>query len=402
MKIGLIKETKVPVDNRVALSPKQMAQLKQQYPEHEFVVQESELRAFSDEEYRQEGLPVVQDMSDCDILFGIKEAKIESLIPNKHYIFFGHVAKMQAYNRPLLQALMAKHITFTDYEYLVDDKGIRVCAFGWWAGVVGVYYTLRGYGLRHHLYELPKPDRRFTLDGLKLALRSVPLPAIKLLVTGNGRVSQGAQYILNEIGACRMDETTFLSTPAVSELTYAVADVDRLVKRKDGEPFSWEHFNHYAQDYESDFMRWAYCTDVLVCAHFWAPDAPVYLSEENLKDSKLRIRMIGDITCDIQGSVKSTLRPATHDDPYFDYNPHTAQEEPAFSSDDNISVMAVDTCPNALAMDTSAYFGDMLMEHVIPGLLTGQHSDVVRRGTLLEKGQLTPRFAYLTDFAQNS
>lgn len=146
-------------------------------------------------------------------------------------------------------------------------------------------------------------------------------------------------------------------------------------------------------------MRWGMAADLLICAHFWAPEAPVYLSEEDLRHPQLRIKMIGDVTCDIQGSVKSTLRSTTHDEPYFDYNPQTASEEQAFSSNDNITVMAVDTCPNALAMDTSAYFGDMLMQHVMPGLLSGNHSDVVLRGTILNKGKLTERFAYLEDFA---
>lgn len=399
MKIGLIKETKVPVDNRVALSPQQMRELQKCYPDHEFVVQKSQVRAFSDDEYRQAGLTLVDDMTDCDILFGIKEAALESLIPDKHYIFFGHIAKMQTYNRSLLQALISKRITFTDYEYMVDEKGVRVCAFGWWAGIVGVYLTLRGFGLRSQQYELPKPDRRFTLDALTKALREIELPAVKLLVTGNGRVSQGAQHILDAIGATRMDEQAFLTTPDVNNLSYAVADVDRLVKRTDGQPFSWNDFTHNAHDYTSDFMRWGKAADILICGHFWAPDAPVYLSTSDLRHPELRIRMIGDITCDIQGSIKSTLRASTHNDPYFDYNPLTTQEETAFSNDHNISVMAVDTCPNALAMDTSAYFGDMLMQHVIPGLLSGNHSDVVRRGTILENGVLTPHFAYLQDFA---
>lgn len=399
MKIALIKETKVPIDNRVAFSPKQMAQLQNDYPEHQFVVQRSDVRAFADEEYQDAGLSLVEKVDDCDILFGIKEAQIETLIPNKHYIFFGHIAKMQAYNRPLLQAFINKGITFTDYEYMVDDAGIRVCAFGWWAGIVGVYYTLRGYGLRHNLYQLPKPDRRFTLDGLTLALKSIPLPAIKILVTGNGRVSQGAQYILDAIGAQRLTEEQFLSTDSVSQLSYTVADVDKLVKRSNGEAFSWPHFTKCASEYQSDFMRWGAAADVLVCAHFWAPEAPVYLSEEDLRNPQLRIKMIGDVTCDIQGSVKSTLRSTTHDEPYFDYNPQTASEEESFSSNNNITVMAVDTCPNALAMDTSAYFGDMLMQHVMPGLLSGNHSDVVLRGTILNKGKLTERFAYLEDFA---
>ena len=400
MKIAIIKETKTPVDNRVALSPKQVADLNKKFPQHEIVVQASDIRAFSDDEYRAEGVRVVDHVEDCDVLFGIKEAKIESLIPNKHYFFFGHIAKMQEYNRPLLQAFMQKHITFCDYEYLVDDNNIRVCAFGWWAGVVGVYYTLRGYGLKHKLYELPKPDRRFTLDQLLDALRCIELPKVKLMVTGAGRVSQGAQYVLEKIGVVRMTEEEYLATEKVEKISYCVEDVDRLVKRKDGGAFSWNDFTHNAKDYESNFMRFAKKTDVLICAHFWGPDAPVYLSEEDLRNKYLRIHMIGDVTCDIKGSIKSTVRPATHDAPYYDYNPVTEQDEPAFSSEKNITVMAVDTCPNALAMDTSAYFGEMLMKHVFEPLLKGKHSEVILRSMILKNGELTPKFDYLTEFAK--
>ena len=206
MRIALIKETKVPVDNRVALSPHQVAELNKKYPAHRIVVQSSDIRAFSDDEYREAGVEVVDDVSDADVLFGIKEAKVESLIPDKQYFFFGHIAKMQEYNRPLLQAFIRKRITFCDYEYLVDDNNLRVCAFGWWAGVVGVYYTLRGYGLKHGLYDLPKPDRRFTLDRLLENLKSIHLPEVRLLVTGAGRVSHGAQYVLENIGARKMTE----------------------------------------------------------------------------------------------------------------------------------------------------------------------------------------------------
>ena len=400
MKIGLIKETKIPVDNRVALSPKQVAELNKRFPQHEIVVQTSDIRAFSDDEYRTNGVRVVDKIDDCDILFGIKEAKIESLLSNKQYFFFGHIAKMQEYNRPLLQALMQKHITFCDYEYLVDDNNIRVCAFGWWAGIVGVYYTLRGYGLKHNLFELPKPDRRFTLEQLQDALKTIKLPKVKLLVTGAGRVSQGAQYLLDNIGARKMTEEVYLANDKVDRLSYCVADVDRLVKHKDGKAFSWNDFTHNVKEYESDFMRFARKTDVLICAHFWAPEAPVYLSEEDLRSKDMRIRMIGDITCDIKGSIKSTVRSSTHDDPYYDYNPITEQDEPAFSSFDNITEMAVDTCPNALAMDTSAYFGDMLIKHVFEPLMKGEHSEVIQRSMILNKGELTPKFDYLTDFVK--
>lgn len=399
MRIALIKETKNPVDNRVALTPKQVAELNKLYPQHRIVVQSSDLRAFSDDEYRAEGVQVVKDVSDADILFGIKEAKIESLIPDKQYFFFGHIAKMQEYNRPLLQALMQKNITFCDYEYLVDNNN-RVCAFGWWAGVVGVYYTLRGYGLKYKLFELPKPDRRFTLIQLLEILNSIKLPKVRLLVTGTGRVSQGAQYVLDHIGAHKMTEEEFLSDTPINTLSYCVADADLLVKREDGVAFSWNDFIQNAGKYESDFMRWASKSDVLICAHFWSPDAPVYLSEKDLRSKEMRIRLIGDVTCDIKGSIKSTVRPSTHDCPFYDYNPMAEREEPAFSSKNNITVMAVDTCPNALAIDASEYFGSTLIKHVFEPLLKGEHSDVIDRSMILEEGQLSPRFEYLKDFAE--
>lgn len=399
MRIALIKETKTPVDNRVALSPKQVADLNRRFPQHKIVVQASDIRAFSDEEYRAEGVEIVHDVEDCDILFGIKEAKIESLIANKQYFFFGHVAKMQEYNRPLLQALMKKHITFCDYEYLVDDNNIRVCAFGWWAGVVGVYYTLCGYGLRTGLFALPKPDLSFTKEKLLNILKGVKLPAVKLLVTGNGRVSKGAQYVLDAIGAKKLSVSEFINVDKVDDLSYCVADVDLLAKHKFGKAFEMHDFIEHPDDYESDFHKWSQATDILVCAHFWDNRAPVYLDVEELRST--RIKMIGDISCDIMGSVKSTLRSSTHDQPYYDYNPISGQEEKCFSSGNNISVMAVDTCPNALARDTSEYFGEMLVEHVFNSLLEEKHSDVIERATILKEGHLTKRFNYLENYSRS-
>ena len=399
MKIGIIKETKTPVDNRVALTPEQVATLNKQYTNHRIVVQSSDIRAFTDDEYREKGVEIVDNLSDCDILFGIKEANIESLIPNKHYVFFGHIAKMQAYNRHLLQAMIEKGITFSDYEYLVDDNNERVCAFGWWAGVVGVYYTLRGYGLRTKSYYLPKPDITFTLEKLLNNLSAISLPAVKILITGNGRVSHGAQYVLNYIKARQLSENEFLSTENVNSISYTVAKAESLVKKNNNETFDSLDFKNNPQNYHSDFGRWAKATDILICAHFWAAKAPVYLTSEDLQDAKLRIRMIGDVTCDIMGSIHSTLRSSTHADPYYDYNPTTKKEEPAFSSMNNISVMAVDTCPNALPRDTSKYFGDMLIEHVFTPLLNGVKSPVIERATILKDGKLTEHFSYLEDFA---
>ena len=400
MKIALIRETKLPEDNRVALTPEQVSQLQTAYPQHEFKVQSSDIRAYSDDEYRKAGVSVVDDVSDCDVFLGIKEARTDTLIPNKHYFFFGHIAKLQEYNRPLLQAMIQKKLTFSDYEYLVDGRDQRVCAFGWWAGVVGVYYTLRGYGLRNGLYELPKPGRGFSLDQLVDALRKVQFPPKKILVSGMGRVSQGVQYTLERIGAKRLSAEEYVSEERTEGLSYVVTSLEDMVRRTDGRPFDREEFSRHPEVYCSDFMRWAKTTDILVSAHYWGPKDPVYLTAEELRSEEMNIRMIGDITCDIKGSIMSTIRSSTHDEPFYDYNPFTEQEESAFSSERNITVMAVDTCPNALALDTSAYFGEMLIKHVLTSLLSNSYSDIIDRATIVRNGSLTERYSYLKPFSE--
>lgn len=402
MRIGLIRETKIPEDNRVALSPAQVAKLNQEFPSSEIIVQSSEIRAYTDNEYRDAGVQVVEDVSDCDVLFGIKEAQIDTLIPDKHYFFFAHIAKMQAYNRPLLQAMLAKNLTFSDYEYLVDKNGERVCAFGWWAGVVGVYYTLRGYGLKLGRNALPKPDRKFTLAQMRTILATAQLPKVKILITGNGRVAQGATYVMRECRAQELTYEQFMSDEPVDTLSFYRASVNELVKRKDGKLFDRNDFRNNPDAYESDFIKFAKHTDIYIPCHFWDPKAPVYLGQEDFQKYNLPIKMIGDITCDICGSIKSTIRPATHAEPYYDFNPITYKEEAPFSTSHNITVMAVDTCPNALAIDASEYFGDMLTEYVFKPLLRGEGdvSDVITKATIVCNGKLTERFAYLSDFAK--
>ena len=402
MKIGLLKETKVPEDNRVALTPVQVVKLKHDFPDSDIVVQSSNIRAFTDDEYRKVGVKVVSDLSDCDVLFGIKEAQIDTLIPNKHYFFFAHIAKMQEYNRPLLQAMLTKNLTFSDYEYLVDESGERVCAFGWWAGVVGVYYTLRGYQLRLCRNSLPKPGRTFTLTQMRTILATAQLPKVKILITGNGRVAQGATYAMRE---CRAQELTleqFLSDEQVETLSFYRASVNELVKRKDGKAFDRKDFRSNPGAYASDFLKFARHTDIFIPCHFWDPKAPVYLEQEDFVKYHLPIKMIGDITCDICGSVKSTVRPSTHAEPYYDFNPVTYKEEAPFSSHTNITVMAVDTCPNALSIDASEYFGEMLIEYVFKPLLSGKVdvSEVIRKATIVKNGKLTDYFYYLDDFAK--
>ena len=337
-------------------------------------------------------------MDDCDYLVGVKEVDIDCLIPGKNYFMFAHVAKMPGHNRPLLLAMMDKRITLFDYEYLVDGNLRAAAPFSWWAGVAGVYYTLMGYGLKYHLYDLPKPGRDFTMDQMLGNLRGIDLPKVKLFITGGGSVSKGACFVLDKIGAVQMSEQEYLNTQGVNHLSYAFGHTNQLVKRCDGKPFSYEDFNANKEEYESDFMKWANTTDILICAHYWSPGYPVFLNEDELKSKSLRIKMIGDVACDVGGSIKSTLRDTTHDDPFYDYNPNAGFEEPAFSSDKNITVMAVDALPNALARDSSEDFGKMLTPFVFEPLFTGGDLSALTRAKILDHGYLTEPYGYLKTY----
>ena len=403
MKIGIIRETKVPEDNRVALIPKQVKQIQNLYPDIEIQVQASPTRAFSDEEYMSEGITVLEDVSDCDILLGIKEANIDSIIPGKHYIFFGHIAKCQAYNKPLLLSMLDKGITFTDWEYLVDDNNQRLIAFGWYAGVVGVYYTLRGWGLKTGKFSLPKPDKHFSREHIIALLKDVDLSGLSILVTGSGRVSHGAQYILESIGARKLSVEEYLHSWNNNDLIYTVANKQDLVSTIDCNcMFDSEEFISHPERYKSNFGRFAKHTDILLSCHFWGQNQPVYLTREIMQTPECRIKMVGDITCDIDGSIKSTVRSSTHAQPYYDYNPLTGKEEVAFSNPENISVMAVDTCPNALPRETSEFFGAKFIDEILPSLIAdSENSVIIDRASIVKRGKINTPFKYLEDYVNS-
>lgn len=404
MKIGILKETKNPVDNRVPLTPKQIKMLMVKYPHIEFNVQSSDIRAYSDAEYQREGIEVCENVDDCDFLLGIKEADTSTLKKGKHYMFFGHIAKMQPYNKPLFRALITNKDTFSDYEYLVNNLGHRLVAFGWYAGVVGLYYTLQGWGLRNHTYTLPRPHLKFSLDELIQNLKNVNLGNLKIVVTGNGRVSKGAQYVLQQIGAQQLTPDEFINDSEIKGIVYCVATLENLVSHREGDKgFNREEFSLFPERYHSEFRKFAKTADIFVSCHFWDNKQPVYLSEQDFKEPGFRIKMIGDITCDIQGSIKSTLRSSTHDDPFYDYNPITGNEEKAFTSTNNITIMAVDTCPNALPRETSKYFGENLIKYVLDDLFKSnlQTTPVLDKSTILYQGHLTDRFGYLSEYVQN-
>lgn len=396
MKIGILKERKNPPDRRVVLSPKKCAELLKIYPQLEIKVESSETRFFTDEDYRNEGIEVSGDVSDCDILLGVKEVPIDNLIPNKKYFFFSHTIKKQKYNRELLRAILAKNIELYDHETIIDKNNNRLVAFGIYAGFVGAYNAFRTYGLKFNLFNLPKGedlhDKKMLIDELK----KLKLPAIKVVLTGKGRVGNGAKEMLDGMQMREVSVDEFL-TQTFDEPVYVQIDVLDYNKRKDGIVKDENDFFKNPQEYESDFMRFAKVADVYITGHFYGVGAPYIFTKEDAKAPDFKIKVVADISCDVDGPVASTIRSSTIEDPIYGYDPTTGKEV-NFMDENAIAVMAVDNLPCELPKDASEGFGENFAKYVIPAFFNNDQDGVLQRAKMTENGRLTERFSYLQDF----
>lgn len=398
LKIGLIREGKIPPDKRVAFTPLQVEEIEQRFPHVKVLCESSEIRCFKDEEYKALDIEVTNNVQDCDILMGIKEVPIPSLIAGKTYLFFSHTLKKQPYNRKLLQAALQKKITLIDYEALKDKQGNRLVAFGRYAGIVGAYNGLWTYGNRYKSFTLRRAFECFDVNDLKLELGKVKLPPIKILLTGAGRVGKGAMETLDSARIRKVSIHDFLYRK-FDEPVYIQLSSGDYHTRKEGGHFNREEFHHYPDRYFSHFVDFTKVTDILLAGAFWNPKAPVLFTREDMLSSDFRIRIIADITCDINGSIPSTQRASTIPDPIYDYDPLTNSIHPPFSNNAFVSVMAVDNLPCELPRSSSEEFGRDLIDRILKPLLTEDSEGVIGRATITSKGQLTNHFAYLQDYA---
>jgi len=399
VKIGLIREGKVPVDKRVALTPKQAVELQQLFTDIIVVVQASKIRCFSDKAFRKAGIDIVEDVADCDILLGVKEVPLSELISNKTYFFFSHTTKEQPYNQRLLQTIIEKQIRLIDYEGLTNNKGARVVAFGRYAGIVGAYNGIMTYGKRFNLFNLRSANECQDLEDLTTEFSKVKLPAIKIIITGRGRVSHGAMEVLDEMNIVKVTPSDFLANN-FDYPVYTQVHSDEYNKTKDGSEFDMNEFRSTPQKFEGDFLKYTNEADLLIAGAFWDPEAPVLFTKEDAAKPEFKIKVIADITCDIEGSIPSTLRSSTISDPLYDYSAVKGEEQPVFSNEDNITVMAVDNLPCELPVNASNDFGRQLIDNVLPHLFTGDKEGVIKRATITEDGKLTEKYAYLQDYLE--
>lgn len=398
MKIGIIKERKSPPDKRVVLSPEKCKELLQKFNELEIVVERSDSRAFSDQMYADLGIRLVDNVDDCDVLLGVKEVPMDALIQNKKYFFFSHTIKKQSYNRDLLNVILEKNIQMFDHEVITNKEGQRLVAFGRYAGIVGAYNGFRTYGLKFDLFALPKVETLKSQQELIFELSGIKdkLQRIKILLTGSGRVGKGAKEMLDGMGMKEVSVDDYLNT-VFSVPVYAQIDVLDYNKRKDGKTLNNQDFYTNASEYVSDFMRFAKVTDMYIAGHFFGDGAPYIFTRDDAKSPDFNIKVVADISCDIDGPIASTIRPSIIAEPIYGYLPMSEQEV-YFKNENAIAVMAVDNLPCELPIDASEGFGNSFAEHVIPAFFNNDKDGVLERACMTKDGKLTKRFLYLQRF----
>jgi alanine dehydrogenase len=400
MKLGILRETKTPPDRRVALPPMQIVKFKEKFPHVEIVVQPSNIRAYKDEEYKELGVVLQEDLSDCDVLIGLKEVEVDKLIPGKKYLFFSHTAKKQPFNKELLQSILQKKIQLIDYEYLTNKHGQRLVAFGRWAGIVGAYNALYAYGKRSNLYNLKRAHECHDMDEFFGELMKISLPPIKILLSGGGRVAHGAMETLSPMAIRKISPQKFL-TQEFPYPVYTQIDPWDYTKRKDGGHWDLENFFKYPEDYESTFKPYTKAADLYIACHFWDPKAPRFFTQQDMSENDFRMKVIADVSCDINGPIPSTIRPASIAEPLYAYNPASGKEEASVFAPQNITVMAVDNLPGEAPRNSSIDFGDDLIEKVLPALIYEDNENIIERATIAIDGKLGHHFNSLKEWSES-
>jgi len=396
MKFGIIRERKNPPDRRVVLSPEACQNVLDTHPKAEVIVEPSPIRVFKDKEYKELGLEVASKMEECDVLLGVKEVPVEALIPNKKYFFFSHTIKKQPYNRKLLKAILAKNIELYDHEVITNQKEQRVVAFGRYAGIVGAYNGFRTYGLKFGTFKLPKAETLTDQAELISELKKIKLPNIKIMLTGRGRVGSGAREMLDAMKLRKVNVAEYLDED-FKEPVYCQIDASEYNKRKDGVRGNKADFFANPEEYKTNFTRFTRVTDFYIAGHFYGDGAPYLYTREDVKHPDFKIKVVADVSCDIDGPVATTIRPSTIAKPIYGYDPKTGKET-NYKNKSAIAVMAVDNLPCELPRDASNGFGAAFKKYVIPAFFNKDEDGVLKRALMTKNGKLTKRYSYLQDY----
>ena len=426
--IGIRIENRYEHEKRVPIVPKHVKRLIAQ--EILVLIESSSKRIFADAEFSQVGAKVTNDISSAPVIFGVKEVPIPNLLPDKTYIFFSHVIKGQAYNMPMLKKMMELNCTLIDYEKITDEFNKRIIFFGKYAGLAGMINTLWTLGKRmerqgiHNPFERLKQCHRYqslreaknviSEIGFDIMRHGLPAPLTPLVfgITGYGNVSSGAQEILHMLPVKEIspDELLMLGSmnPPSANIVYKVDFKEKhMVRHKYEEGFfDLQDYYQNPQNYESNFDQYVPLLSVLVHGSYWDTPYPRIMTKSLIKelsrDPDLRLKVIGDISCDIQGGVEFTMKATEISDPVFVYHPETEEYTMGFDGE-GIPIMSVDILPSELPRDASESFSDALFpfaQAIAKADFSKSFQEVelpaaLKRATILYHGQLTENFKYL-------
>lgn len=402
IKLGILREGKVPPDKRVPLTPKQCKLVEAKFPNVKVKVQTSSIRSFKDEDYLAEGIEVVDSIADCDVILGVKEVNIEDLVPGKKFMFFSHTIKKQPYNRNLLRAIMEKKIQLIDYEVLKNRQNKRIIGFGRYAGIVGAYNGFLTFGMKKGLYELKPANLCADRADMESELSKVVLPKdTKIVLTGFGRVGYGAREIMDLLPITEVTPEEFLND-TFDQPVFTHLEVEDYYTRKDGAAFEKSDFYANPALYKSSFFRYAEKAQMYIACHFWSNKSPFIITREDFKQATNKIEVVADVSCDIDGPIGCTIRPSKIADPVYGYDPNT-ESEADWKKEGVVAVMAVDNLPCELPQDASEDFGNELIKQVFPHLFGEDLDDVIGRASETDlNGNLTPLFSYLQDYVDGT
>ena len=427
--VGIRREDMYQWERRVPLIPQDARELAQDHA-IEIVVQPSQKRVFRDEEYRDAGIAVSDDLSSCSVIVGIKEIPTATFEEGKTYVFFSHTIKGQSYNMPMLRRMLELGCTLIDYEKVTDDRGRRLIFFGNYAGLAGMIETLWTLGRRLSWEGIRTPfdavDRALdyaNLAAAKDAIRRVgkrisdgglPEPIVPLVVgfAGYGNVSRGAQEILGllpvrEIAVDDLSSLTKGETPSKHAMYKVVFKEEHMAEPiASDRPFDLQEYYDHPERYRGIFERHIPYLDVLVNCIYWEPVYPrlltKQLAKEMVQEDRLRLRVIGDISCDVEGAIECTVKATEPDNPVYVYDPIADRAIDGIEGSGPV-VMAVEILPSELPREASAYFSGILKDYV-PAIAQADFSrDLescglpapIRRAVIAYRGELTPDYRYI-------
>jgi saccharopine dehydrogenase (NAD+, L-lysine-forming) len=429
--IGIRHEDKYKLERRAPLTPRHVERLVKQ-KKLDIIVQTSDKRIFTDEEYIRAGAKISKDLKKCSVIFGVKEMPVSFFEPEKTYVFFAHVIKGQAHNMDMLKRLMELKCNLIEYERVVDEQGKRLIFFGRYAGMAGMINSLWALGLRlkeygyptsmkklkqaHQYHSLKEAKDDISAIGQLIAEKGIPheLRPFVIGITGYGNVSNGVQEIVGllpvkEISPEKLMELHNRKKLPDNIVYKVIFKEEDLAEHIEGNPFDLHDYYANPQNYISKFNQYIPYLSMLINCIYWDKRYPRLVTNEYLhhafKKGTPKLNMIGDISCDVDGSIECTMKPTEIDDPVFVYDPDTEQINMGHKGH-GMLVMAVDILPAELPRDSSDGFADVLVNFVKPiaDADFSEHFDdldlpkAIKKALILHNGELTPDYKYLEEF----